>query len=197
MAENVLPKTGMVTQDTGDIDWQTKLNAGIQRLEDRTGLNGPGDPNGSRVGSWYGQSYFDTQNGILYDCVRPGPAAGSGRALWEPASAVPVGTMAAFMRAEVPLGWLAFGGTYSKSQYPRLAAVLPASLIQTATTFTLGTTDLGNSAFSRPIWFTMTGDPNYNGKIQDAFNLAPGAITPEQPGGVDCVVWNIIFGVKF
>ena len=192
MAEIILPKTGLSKQSAGDLGWNQKLDDSLQRLEDRTGLNGAGDPNGSRVGSWHGQTYFDTQSGVLYDCVRPGPAAGSARALWEPSSPVPPGQLAMFLRAEVPLGWLPMSGTYAKSAYPRLAAVLPPGLKQSATHFTLGESDEGNSAFNQGIIFRMIGGST-NGQILDEFNL-----TGVGPGGpTNCVLWDMLMGVKF
>src|SRR4051794_24496806 len=124
MADTILGKTGLHKSDTGDAGWGARLNAGFDTLESRTGLSYAGNPQGHVVGSWFGQTCWDSTNGILYACVGPGDAAGTD---WAPFDPTPIGTFATFIRASIPAGWLACDGTtLRQSDYPDLAAVLPS-----------------------------------------------------------------------
>lgn len=69
MTANQLPKTGLIVQDFQDKRWEVPLNTGLQAWEGRVGVAGIGPPDGLAEGFFYGQTYFDTQAGILYYCT--------------------------------------------------------------------------------------------------------------------------------
>lgn len=131
-----LPKTGLNKNSFGDLDWSTDLPAGFDELERRISKSTSGDPTGQISGDWIGQPCWDIVNSILYFCVKRGAAKD---AQWKRVDpyVVPPGTVEFFLRANLPSGWLPFDGvTRLQSDFPNLAAVLPASLKDTGN-FTL------------------------------------------------------------
>lgn len=139
MAFTTGAKTGLPTNiDLDDTTWTAKYLTGNQTLEDRISKTTAGDPNGAVVGDFYGQPCWSTARGLVYECVKPGPASGANAALWVPREYVPVGTISQFWRSALPVGWLPFnGGVYLKTNYPNLYNLLPDGVIKTATNFTL------------------------------------------------------------
>ena len=192
MAEVVLSKTGLVKPDTGQLDWQTRLNDGFQSFENRMGQSRAGDPNGAVEGFFYGQTVYDTQNGVMYECTRPGPAVGTSRALWNRRSPVEAGTIVQFFRGSLPVGYIGFNATYQKALYPVLAAVLPLGLTQTATTFTLpNTTGKG--------WFVRPTVNNGTSQAEIAQNIGPSYEEFDLQAGTsfNFVLTNVLLGLKY
>lgn len=185
------PKTGLPTNiDLDDTTWTEKYLTGNTTLENRISLTSSGDPNGAVVGSWYGQPCWNSARSEVWECVKPGPATGSTRALWIPRSPVPVGAVSWFFRSTIPTGWIAFdGSTYLRSSYPYLYDVLPAGATRTANDFTLPNVRGGILVFrwpdgSEPV-YPLVGQHNAS---------TPFASAPAAYGGSTL---NVMLGVKY
>lgn len=163
MADTVLPKTGFHKSDTGDAGWGARLQTGFDTFEGRIGLTYAGNPQGHVAGSWFGQTCWDSVNGILYACVAIGDAASTS---WAPFDPTPIGTFGLFLRAGLPPGWLACDGTsLRQADYPDLAAVLPSNL-KVGLNFTLPNI---NERLS-----VLLGGTGNVGAILGSTNAAPG-----------------------
>lgn len=184
-------KTGLIVEmDQGDLEWTNKFQATNQEWENRVSKTTAADPNGSVAGNYYGQSCWSTGRGILFECIRPGPAVGTARALWAPRDYVAVGTFCQFVRTSLPTGYLPFTGlTYSGLTYPALFAVLPDGIAKTGTTFTLP--NLNDTAvwLRTPTNAQPVGDNRKIGTLNEA----------KTAGGTfwGSGIFNVIFGIKF
>lgn len=191
MAFQTGDKTGLPTNiDLDDTTWTTKYLDGNKAWESRVSKTTGGDPNGAVVGDFYGQPCWSTARGIVYECVKPGPATGDTAAIWVPRDYVAVGTISFFWRPSVPSGWLPFSGsTYLKSNYPILYNLLPDGVTKTPTSFTLPNVR-GDLMMFR---FPLGTEPSYPliGQYNPNVNLE---ITTGSGSGA---VMNIIMGIKF
>jgi hypothetical protein len=134
MADTILAKTGFHKSATNDLGWGARLNTGFDTFESRIGLTYAGNPQSHVAGTWFGQTCWDSTNGILYACVGPGDAASTS---WAPFDPTPIGTFGVFMRAGLPPGWLVCDGTtLRQADFPDLSQVLPTRL-KTGLNFTL------------------------------------------------------------
>ncbi len=192
MAFKENPKTGLPQViDLDDTTWTTKLLTGFNNLEARMGKTTNADPNGAVAGEWYGQNCWSTGQGVLYECIKPGPATGATRAVWQPSGGVAPGTIAEFWRTTVPTGWLPMsGGLYTATAYPNLFAVLPSGVTKTATNFTLPNLR-GGILFRR---YPDGSEPVDDiGAVVSSANLLAGT------GGtvLSYRVMNVLVGIKF
>lgn len=194
MAFTTGSKTGLPTNiDLDDMTWTTKIFDGNKALEERISKTTASDPNGAVVGDFYGQPCWSTGRGVVYECIKPGPATGATAALWVPREYVPVGTISTFWRSAIPAGWLPFTGqTYLKTSYPNLYNLLPSGVTKTDTNFTLPDLRGGILTFRQP-----DGSEAFPlvGQVNDAVPLANGAsyTTNAYPN----TLVNILIGIKF
>jgi hypothetical protein len=154
MAEVKLSKTGLRTHTNGDAPslWTAGQKAGFETLEDRIGLTFDGNPDGLIEGNWYGQTCWDLEGGVMYECTKPGSA---GVATWTIRSGLPTGSVVGGLWDLLPAGFLPFDGVVRvRTDFPALFAVLPATmkvgdnftlpLINTATGMLFGMGGAGN-----------------------------------------------------
>ena len=187
-------KTGLPTNiDLDDTTWTQKYLDGNKALEERISKTTSGDPNGAVVGDFYGQPCWSTGRGVVYECIKPGPATGATAALWVPREYVPVGTISMFWRTAVPAGWLPFTGlTYLRTNYPNLYNVLPPGVTTTGTSFTLPDLRGGILTFRNPIG----SEPlPLVGQINDAVPFANGANYPTAAWPNTLI--NALIGIKY
>ena len=187
-------KTGLPTNiDLDDTTWTQKYLDGNKALEERISKTTSGDPNGAVVGDFYGQPCWSTGRGVVYECIKPGPATGATAALWVPREYVPVGTISFFFRNAVPAGWLPFTGlTYLKVNYPNLYNVLPSGITTTGTSFTLPDLRGGILTFRNPIG----SEPlPLVGQVNDALPFANGVNYPTN--ALPNTLINALIGIKY
>lgn len=182
------PKTGLPTNiDLDDTTWTTKYLNGNAAWEDRVSKITANNPNGAVVGDYYGQPCWSTARGVVYECIKPGPASGSTAAIWVPRDYVAVGSFHLFLRPQVPTGYLPCNGTVRlKSDYPILHSVLADSL-KTNTTFTLPEIRGLPLSFRHPLGTELLP---LVGQFNNNVPLSAGASTVFG-------VLNVVFGVKY
>jgi hypothetical protein len=177
MAESVKAKSGLRTHDIGDNPtlWAEGLKAGINEFESRLGLTSEGDPNGQVAGSWYGQTCWDTEAGVMYECTEIGTI---GTAVWTLRSALPTGAVIGGIWEELPSGFLPFDGTIRvRTSFPALFAVLP-STFKAGDNFTLPLID--NTA-AKGMLLGMGGVGNV-GTVVGSFTSDAHTITESEMG---------------